>query len=413
MSIMDRSLDTRPLRTSDQFRRLWIGTSLQTLGRQITVVAVLYQVWDLTHNSLWVGVVGLTYAVPTIILGMVGGSLADAVDRRRLVLWTTFGALIAAVLLAVQAVASIDSLALLLVLLFAQSGFTSLGNPARRTFVPRLLPKDQVGAGIALTHVSFQLSMLVGPALAGLTIAWLGVGACYAMEAAAFCAALYGVAGLPALRPLGETSKAGMAAIKDGLHFIVRRPELSGSFLSDLAATLLAMPVALFPAMNEERFGGSPETLGLFLSAIAAGGIAASAFSGTVNRIPYAGRVQLIAAGTWGAALTATGLASGLWATLLFLALAGAADTISVISRGTLLQLATPDAYRGRISAVEGVVGMGGPELGNFRAGISASLFSPQLTMASGGIACVLSIGIIALTHPSLRRYNLNDHTDQ
>ncbi|GAB3536288.1 MFS transporter [Arthrobacter tecti] len=413
MSILDRSLDTRPLRSNPHFRRLWIGISLQTLGRQITVVAVLYQVWEMTQSSLWVGIVGLVYALPIIIFGLIGGSLADSMDRRVLVLWTTIGALVAALLLALQALLSAGSLPILLLLLFAQSAFTSLGSPARRTFVPRLLPTEQVGAGIALIHVSFQLSMLIGPAIAGLSIAWLGVEACYALEAVAFCAAIYGVASLPSMCPLGEAGKAGVTGLKNGLRLIVRRPELSGSFLSDLAAMLLAMPVALFPAMNEQRFDGSPQTLGLFLSAIAAGGIVASASSGMINRIAHAGRVQLVAAALWGAALAAAALVNGLWATLLFLALAGAADTISVISRGTILQVATPDAYRGRVSSVEGIVGVGGPELGNLRAGISATLLSPQLTMATGGLACVLSIGIIALTNPALRRFTMKDHSQE
>ncbi|MFI5086605.1 MAG: MFS transporter, partial [Actinomycetales bacterium] len=309
--------------------------------------------------------------------------------------------------------AAFNSLALLLVFLLAQAAFTSLGSPARRTFVSRILPREQVGAGVALSHLSFQASMLAGPVLAGLIIARWGLAACYAAEALAFCAALYGVAGLPALRPPGTKGKAGIRGIGDGMRFIAGRPALSGSFLSDLAATLLAMPVALFPAINEARFGGSPETLGLFLAAIAVGGVCATAASGLITGSARPGRVQLAAAGTWGAALAVTGLVHGLWPTLVFLALAGAGDTVAVISRGTLLQLAAPDAYRGRISAVEQVVGVGGPQLGNFRAGLVAGLATPEVALASGGILCVLAVGGIVARNSALRDFTIRDGAPQ
>lgn len=388
-----------------------MGTSLQAIGRQITVVAVLYQVWEMTHDSLWVGVIGLSYAIPTVVLGLIGGTLADAVDRRRLVLWTTLGALIVSTFLAIQALFNFNSLVLLYALLLIQAAFTSLGGPARRTFVSRILPKDQVGAGVALSHLSFQISMLAGPALAGLIIAGWGLTACYVVEALAFCAALYGIAGLPAIKPLAQTGRAGIQAISNGIGFIARKPALSGSFLSDLSATLLAMPIALFPAMNEERFDGSPETLGLFLSAIAVGGICASTASGAITGSLRTGRIQLLAAATWGYSLAMAGISTSLWSTLTFLAIAGAADTVAVISRGTLLQLATPDAYRGRVSSVEQIVGVGAPQLGNFRAGLMGSFSSPATTLATGGVLCVIAIGAIALKNTHLRNFTLNDNT--
>ena len=387
------------------FCRLWVGSSLQAVGRQITVLAVLYQVWGMTHDSFWVGVVGLSYAIPTAVFGLAGGTLADAVDRRLLVLWTTLGALIVSTLPAVQAVMNLNSLVLLYGLLLLQAACTSLGGPARRTFFSRILPEDQIGAGVALSHLSFQLSMLAGPALAGFLIAGWGLTACYVAEALAFCAALLGVAGLPALKPLGQSGRAGIRAMADGMRFIARKPVLSGSFLSDLAATLLAMPVALFPAINEERFGGNPESLGLFLTAIAAGGICATAVSGVITRSRRTGQVQLLAAAIWGASVAMAGFSSNLWTLLAFLAIAGGADTVAVISRGTLLQLATPDAYRGRVSAVEQIVGVGAPQLGNFRAGIMASFSSPAATVATGGLLCVLAVGGLALRNTSLRKY--------
>ena len=397
-------LDVRPLRSSPAFRRVWVGSALSTVGGQLAVVAVLHQTWELTASPVAVGAIGLAQAVPMIVFGVVGGTLADAVDRRRLVLFTTLGQILVAGLLAAQALAGLGSLAVLLGLVALQSAGSALGAPARRTFAARLLPADQVGAGLALANLSFQGAMLVGPAVAGVIAAVWGVGACYAVDALTFLAALYGVVRLPPLPPDGEVARPGLRAVVAGWRFIGSRPVLTGAFLSDLLATVLAMPIALFPVVNADRFGGGPQTLGLFLSAIAVGGITAGLASGAVTRARRPGMVMLGAAGVWGLALAAFGIAPSLWLVLGCLAVAGAADTVSVISRGALVQLATPDDYRGRVSAVEDVVGMAGPYLGNFRAGLVAGVTSAGFAAVSGGLLCVLGIVAVATTNRALRR---------
>jgi predicted MFS family arabinose efflux permease len=397
-------LDTRPLRSSPPFRRVWVGSCLSTVGGQIAVVAVLHQTWELTASPVAVGAIGLAQAVPMIVFGQVGGALADAVDRRRLVLLTTLGQILVAGLLAAQAFAGLGSLAVLLALVAVQSACNALGAPARRTFAARLLPADQVGAGLALANLSFQGAMLVGPAIAGIVAAGWGVGACYAVDALTFLAALYGVVRLPPLPPDGAVARPGLRSVVAGWRFIAGRPVLAGAFLTDLLATVLAMPIALFPVVNAERFGGGPQTLGLFLSAIAVGGITAGLASGAVTRARRPGLVMLAAAAVWGLALAAFGVAPSLWLVLGCLAVAGAADTISVISRAALVQLVTPDAYRGRVSAVEDVVGMAGPYLGNFRAGLVAGMTSAGFAAVSGGLLCVLGIAAVAATNAALRR---------
>jgi predicted MFS family arabinose efflux permease len=260
-----------------------------------------------------------------------------------------------------------------------------------------------VGAGLALFNLGFQASMLVGPAIAGIVSASWGVGACYAVDTLTFLAALYGLVRLPPLPPDGALARPGLRAVAAGWRFIAGRPVLAGAFLTDLIATVLAMPIALFPVVNAERFGGDPATLGLFLSAIAVGGIVAGLGSGTVTRASRPGLVMLVAAGVWGVALAGFGLAPSPWSALGCLALAGAADTISVISRGALVQLATPDAYRGRVSAVEDIVGMAGPYLGNFRAGVVAGATTSGFAAISGGLLCVLGIAAVAAATPALR----------
>ncbi|GAA0943470.1 MFS transporter [Pseudonocardia zijingensis] len=397
-------IDTRPLRSSPHFRRVWVGNVLSMVGGQLTVVAVLYQTWELTADPVAVGAIGLAQAVPLVLMGQVGGVLADAVDRRRLVVATSLGQVVVTALLAAQAFAGLGSLAVLLGLVALQSAGAALGTPARRTFAARLLPADQIGAGLALINLGFHVSLLVGPAIAGFVVAGWGTGACYAVNALTFFASLYGVLRLPPLPPDGTAARPGLRAVVAGWRFIVSRPVLAGAFLTDLIATVLAMPISLFPVVNAEQFGGDPQTLGLFLSAIAVGGITAGLASGMATRSRRPGRVMLVAAGMWGLALAAFGWAPSVWLALACLAVAGAADTISVISRGALVQLVTPDDYRGRVSAVEDVVGMAGPHLGNFRAGLVAGATSAGVAAVSGGVLCVLGVAAVAVVTPALRR---------
>ena len=369
-------LDLSPARASRAFRDLWLGSAASALGGQFLLVAVLHQVWTLTGDPLWTGVIGLARAGPLIVFGLVGGILADTADRRTIVRWSTVGQLVMAAGLAVQAALQVGSLALLLGLVAAQATCAALGVPARRALPPRLLPATQVPAGIALQHLSFQVAMLVGPALAGLVISGFGLTWAFAVQAVTFVLAWLGVLRLPSLPAEDSATSRGLRAITEGVRLVWRRPVLRGSFGTDLFATILAMPISLFPLVNQLRFGGSASTLGFFLSAVAVGGIVAGLLSGTVTRARRAGRLQLIAAATWGVALAGFGLAQPLWLALGLLAVAGAADTISVVVRAAMVQLDTPDSHRGRVSAVESVVGQAGPDVGNFRGGVVAAATS-------------------------------------
>ncbi|MEV7341728.1 MFS transporter [Streptomyces sp. NPDC093544] len=401
-----RFLDTRPLHGSQSFRDLWIGTSVSQLGGQIANVAVLAQVWDLTGSPVGTGAIGLATGLPMVLFGLLGGTLADTVDRRAVVRATTAGQLLAAAGLCAQALADNRNVLVLLALVAMGTSCSALGAPARRTFPVRLLPGDQVAAGLALTNVSFQAAMLIGPAMAGLIIARWDFPAAYATQAVAMAVAMLAVIRLPAMRPEGADAAGGRRRPKrGGWRIVLRRPTLWGSMATDLSATLLAMPIALFPLVNEIRFEGNPQTLGLFLSAVAVGGITAGLLSGTVTRWRRGGLVQLSAAGVWGLALTCFGLAGPLWLALGCLAVAGAADTVSVVTRSALVQLETPDAYRGRVSSVEHVIGVAGPELGNFRGGLLASATSASFSLVFGGLSAILAIATVSATNAPLRAY--------
>ncbi|MFE2761711.1 MFS transporter [Streptomyces halstedii] len=407
MRARGRFLDTRPLRGSRPFRALWIGSSASQLGGQIATVAVLAQVWDLTGSPVGTGAIGLATGVPMVLFGLLGGTLADTVDRRAVVRATTAGQLLAAAGLCVQAAVDNRSVLVLLALVALGAACGALGAPARRTFPVRLLPPDQVAAGLALTNVSFQAAMLAGPALAGLIIARWDFSAAYAAQAVAVAVSALAVTRLPSMKPGGAdgATDGRRRPERGGWRIVLRRPTLWGSMATDLSATLLAMPIALFPLVNEIRFDGDPQTLGLFLSAVAVGGITAGLLSGTVTRLRRSGLVQLTAAGVWGLALAGFGLAGPLWVVLGCLAVAGAADTVSVVSRSALVQLETPDAYRGRVSSVEHVIGVAGPELGNFRGGLLASVTSAPFALVIGGLSATAAVAVVASANASLRAY--------
>lgn len=392
-------IDVGPLRTSPDFRRLWLGQLLSGLGGQMAIVAVLYQLWESTHSTIWTGAAGLAQALPIIGFGLFAGSLVDRVDRRRFYLGTKIGQALCAVLLTVQAFTGGPPL-LLLALVAMQATFTAGSGPAARTFVSRLLPAEQLAAGLALNRIGFQAAMLAGPALGGLVIAEVGTGGCFLFHTVTFVVALWVAFRLP---PMPASPQPGLRGVVAGLRFIKTSAPVRGALLTDLAATVLAMPISLFPIVNAERFDDDPRTLGLFLTAIAVGGVVASALSGTFTRLSP-GPVMIAGSLTWGIALGLFGLAPNVWAGLALLAVAGAADTVAVVSRSTVIQAHTPDALLGRAAAAEQIVGQAGPDVGNMRAGLVAAGSSAMFALVSGGLLAAAAVAVIAARTPELRR---------
>lgn len=404
MGLRRTLIDVTPLRSSRAFRRLWFGQTLSEFGSQMTFVAVMFQVWEMTESAAWTGAVGLAQALPLVALGLWAGSLVDRVDRRKFYLLTVSGQAVCSLLLALQGILGYLPVAGVLGLIALQSCFVAGGGPASRTFIPYLLPDHQLAAGLALRRISFQGAMLIGPVLGGLIVGGLGVGGCYLIDALTFVAALYGAFGLPPMAPGEESARPGLHGVIDGLAFLVRTPVIRGALLTDLATTVLSMPISLFPLINEERFGGNPGTLGLFLTAIAVGGVTASLLSGAFTRFPRPGLVMLGGSAAWGAALTLFGLASNRWVGLALLAVAGAADTISVVSRSTVVQMHTPQHLLGRVGAAEQIVGHAGPDIGNMRGGLVADATSGAAAVVSGGLLCLGAVAAVGATTAELRR---------
>jgi MFS family permease len=396
------AIDVEPLRHLD-FRRLWLGNSLGFVGFQLTAVAVPVQVFELTGSSFWVGMLGLVGLVPLIMFGLWGGAVADAVDRRllllgsSLVLWTCTGGLLAADLL------GLVSLPLVLGLVGVQAAGFAVASSTRGAIVPRVLPTELVPSANTLSFTASNFGMVLGPLLAGLILARWSFAAAYAADLAIFTGALYAALRLPALPPTGPTTSPGLRSVVDGLAFIVTRPVLLLSFAVDIVAMVLAMPRALFPETAAEL--GGRGAVGWLYAAIAIGAVVAGLSSGWIGRVRRQGMALVLAVIAWGLAVAAAGLVRTLWLMVLLLAVAGAADLVSAVYRQTILQTYAPDEMRGRMQGVFIVVVAGGPRLGDLRAGAMAAAYGVTVSWVGGALAAAALVSL-ALLVPSLRRYD-------
>lgn len=403
------TLDLTPVRESRGFRNLLIGDAVSVIGTQITAVAVPLQVYAQTRSAAAVGLVGVAGLVPLIIFGLYGGAVADAVDRRRLVLATTTGQAALSLILLAQALAGVHWTGLLYAVVAAQSGLFALDSPARQAFVPRLVPVQHLPAANALRQVEFNVGLTVGPLLAGLLVATAGFDAAYGLDALSFAASLWAVASLPSMAPEGGGRKAGFASVVEGLRFLLTRKVLLLTFVVDVVAMVFAMPRALFAPMSEQVFHGGPSTAGALYSALAAGALLGALFGGWLGRVHRQGLAVIVAIVMWGLCILGFGLTSQLWLALLLLAGAGAADMVSAVFRMAILQTAAPDAMRGRLAGVFIVVVAGGPRLGDARAGASASLFGLQEAVVVGGVAVIVLTVLVAALVPRFLAYDSRD----
>ncbi len=403
------ALDLTPLRESRPYRRLLFGEAVSIVGTQVTTVAVPLQVYAQTRSAAAVGLVGVAGLVPLIVFGLYGGAIADAVDRRKLVLLTVSGQLVLACVLMAQAVAGVGSTLLLYGVVACQAALFAIDSPARQAFVPRLLRKELLPAANALKQVEFNLAVTVGPLLAGVLVAQFGYGAAYGLDAVTFLAALVAVRGLPPMPPAGGGRRAGTASVLEGLRFLRSRQVLLMTFVVDLVAMVFAMPRALFPALAEEVFGGGEQTAGLLYSSIAFGALLGALFSGWLGRIHRHGVAVLVAIVCWGLSITLFGITDVLPLAVLCLAAAGLADMVSAVFRTAILQAAAPDEMRGRLGGVFIVVVAGGPRLGDARAGGGAELVGLQGSSIAGGLAVVGVTAAIAVGARNFRSYDARE----
>ena len=399
------AMDTTPLRNPD-YRRLFWGVAATMIGQQMTLVAVPYQVYALTGDSLLVGVTSVVALVPLIVFGLLGGAIADSMDRRRLMLVTGAGSAVTSALLAVQALLpGGGNLWLLWVLTAALSGFTAVNQPTRSAVIPAIVGAEGVPAANALAMTVRQIGVIVGPLLAGLLIAVGNLPVTYAVDALGFLVAVLLLRGLPPLPPGRNAAPlqlgAAVRGVGEGFAFLRTQPVLLMTFVVDVIAMLFAWPQAVFPELAAGRFADSPNSLGWLFAGISIGALLMGVTSGWVSRVDRQGAVVVVAIVVWGIAIIGFGFASALWLAVLCLAVAGAGDMVSAVLRSSMLQLAAPEEMRGRMQGVFLVVVAGGPRLGDLRAGAIASAAGVTVAMVSGGVVVVVAMAVVALAVPS------------
>ena len=425
-------LDLAPLRASPPFRRLVIGLGVSNLGAQLTVVAVGLQVYAITGSTLSVGVLGICALVPLVLLGLYGGALVDAYDRRRVALASSLGLWLVTMALALQAWLHVDSVLLLYALVAVQSAGFAINNPARTSIIPRLVEARLLPAANVLTTIETNVALTVGPLLGALLVAVWDFGPAYTIDALLFTFALWALWRLPDLPPLtadgsagSGSSRRGFASIVEGLHYLATRPNVRMTFVVDLIAMVFAMPRVLFPAVGVVFLGGGATTTGLLSAAYAAGAVLAGVFSGGLVAMRWQGRIITGSILAFGASVAAFGmvlvvagpgrpadvLVVALALAMLFLALAGGSDAISSVFRQTILQSATPDQMRGRLQGVFIVVVAGGPRLGDLALGAESSWVGEGWAAVLGGVTCMLVLSLVVAVQRRFLRYDALDPT--
>ena len=403
-------LDISPLRHNTAFRRLFASQFISGLGTMVSYVAVPWQLYQLTQSNTQVGMLGLAQLVPVLVCGLLGGAVADRVDRKRLLMGSeALMALCVAGLIANSLLAAPSVLAIyaLVVVLQAASGFH---RPALEALTQKLAQPHEFAAVAALSSVRGTIGMVAGPAVAGvLLVQWGAVGA-YVFDLVSFIAALFFLARIPRERigradegrPAGDKPHL-LADLAEGLRFARARPELLGTYIVDIVAMAFAFPIVLFPAMAGAN--GHPESVGWLLSAMSVGALLIGLFSGWTARVTRHGRAVVIAAAVWALGIVALGIAPSLWLGLLCLAVAGAADMVSGVFRATIWNETIPNALRGRLAGIEMISYLAGPLIGNARAGVMADGWGVSASIWMGGLACLVGVIATGFALPSFWAY--------
>jgi MFS family permease len=400
------AVDVRPLRTSRDFRLLWSGYAISFLGSQLSYVAVPYQVFRMTHSSWKVGLIGVSILVPLLITSFLGGALADAFDRRMLFAISEAALTLVALGFAINALLPHPHLWVLYVLSATTGAIDGIGRPSHSSLVPRIVTIEEIPAASALLALIQSVGLILGPALAGVLIATIGLTGTYLVDAVTFSASLAALALMRASPPPEDADRPSLRSVVDGLRFLRTQPVIQGTYIVDFVAMVFGMPSALFPALAAGRFGGRPQVLGLLYAAPFAGTLVVTATSGWTSHIRRQGRAVVAGALGWGIAITAFGFAHHLGLALFFLALAGGADMVSGLFRMNIWNTAIPDSLRGRLAGLELANVNSGPLLGDFEAGALASLRGVGFSIVSGGLACIAGVLLTAALLPRFLSYD-------
>lgn len=399
-------LDIGPLQGGRDFRLVFGSQLVSTLGTQLSMVAVPFQVYELTRSSLVVGLVSLAQLFPLLFCSLIGGAVSDSVDRRRLLVLVELLQALAAGGLAANGMLGRPHLWPMFVCTAIAGGLSGFDRPTYNATLPRLVEKPQLAAAYALWQVQIQVGAVVGPAVAGLLLSGAGVATVYLLDVASYLVSFVGALMLQPLPPAEERRHSGLGLITEGLGFMRGRQAIQGTYLLDINAMVFGMPRALFPALGLSVFHGGAEAVGFLYAGPGVGALIGALTTGWVAGVRRQGLAVIIAVVIWGAAITAFGLVPWLWLAVVLLAVAGWADVLSAVFRNTILQSSIPDRLRGRLSAIQIAVVQGGPRLGDLESGAVADAVGTVPSVVSGGLACMAGAILLAAALPGFRHYD-------
>lgn len=398
-------VDVSPLRGNRDFQMFFLSRVSSSAARQIIIVAVPLQIFSITNSSLAVGLIGAAQLIPLFAVALIGGALADALDRRWLLIVGQVSIAVTCLGLAAYAFSGARPVWPIYAIVALNAAIFAIEQPTRTAVLPTIVGAEDLPSALALNQVLSQLSKAAVPALAGLLIAIVGSGPTYvAAGALAFVGAL-AVTRISSLPPSGGGTAFGWRSIAEGLRYLRREPLIRGSLIIDLNAMVFGMPSALFPEIGTQVLGGDAATVGLLYAAPGIGALVAALTSGWLRDVRRQGMTIIVSVVIWGLAIALFGFATSIGLALVLLAVAGAADVVSAVFRNTVIQLTVSDELRGRISSVHIATVSGGPRLGDLEAGVVASVTSTRFSVVSGGLACALGTLLIAKLIPELRRY--------
>ena len=403
------AFDTRPLRV-DAFARLWGAGSVTALGSQLTAVAVPLRIYGLTGSSAYVGLASLAGLGPMVTAALWGGAIADAVDRRRMLLITSSGVGMTALLMWALAAAGREPVAILLVLVAVQQGFSGANAATSGAVVPRLVEPDLLPAANALQSVSLWFAGIAGPLLAGVLMPVTGARPLFLLDALAMCPTLWAIWRLPALPPLARRP-AGGRRVTDGFRYLLGHRILLVAYLADFVTLFFGLPTTLFPQLADQRFGGPAgggAVAGMLFAAISAGGVAAAVLAGLYSGSRRPGAMMAGSAAVWAAAIAGFGVARSLPAALTLLAVAGAALVVLGVFRKLILQSAAVDEMRGRLQGIDLAVAAGGPRLASAAHGAAGAVWGPGWAVTGGGLLVIASMLVLLIAFPGFARYRIS-----
>jgi MFS family permease len=393
------------LRNRDYALLFW-GQLISAAGTQMQIVAVSWQVYLLTHSAVALGLIGLVQAIPRLIFSLVGGVFADVFDRRKMLIVIEILLAATSAALALCTIFNVINIVIVYVVVLIAASVSAFEFPTRQAIVPGLVPREQMTDAMSLNMAMMQLTFILGSTLGGFVIAWLGVANTYWIDVISYFVVLGSLLLMVVPRiPVEKRARAGFGALADGMRFLRAHPVILAVLSLDFFATFFGSPKSLLPVYASDIMHVGPQGLGILLAATSIGAVVLTPFAGRIGRIARQGLGIVLAIIAWGIFIVAFGLyPASLWLAILLLAAAGAADMVSMVLRGVIVQLITPDEFRGRIGAVNAMFVIGGPMLGQFESGLVAGLVTPEFSVVSGGLACILATLAIAAFVPNLLR---------